>query len=248
MKKELRPVHDVVPATSAGARSSRASAPRRTSRPAGSASTVCELCSRRAEHEGWIRESAAGDLPAALPRPEPRGRLLGRLRRRRAEPDGAGRDLRGAGDGHATTGPRAPSPEPSTRSRAAAAGAAAASAHATAGPAPRARGAHHREVKVERALELFNGSEHQRTIAGHRPLARRAVGHRRARSRTRRARWSSCVAWELSWYRYRVDLGDAGEPVLLLEKGDELDEIDEALRDWNATLDGTGGAGGTRTE
>jgi hypothetical protein len=27
---------------------------------------------------------------------------------------------------------------------------------------------------------------------------------------------SITVAWELSWYRYRVDLGDADDPVTLL--------------------------------
>ena len=48
------------------------------------------------------------------------------------------------------------------------------------------------------------------------------------------------VAWELSWYRYRVDLGDAVEPVALLAKGDELAEIDEDLHNWNAALDDEG--------
>ena len=48
------------------------------------------------------------------------------------------------------------------------------------------------------------------------------------------------VAWELSWYRYRVDLGDAAEPVALGAKGDELGDIDAALREWNAELDAEG--------
>ena len=48
------------------------------------------------------------------------------------------------------------------------------------------------------------------------------------------------VAWELSWYRYRVDLGDEGEPVEMLEKGEEIEQIDESLRDWNASLDADG--------
>jgi hypothetical protein len=48
------------------------------------------------------------------------------------------------------------------------------------------------------------------------------------------------VAWELSWYRYRVDLGDEADPVMMLDKGEELDQIDEALRAWNATLDDDG--------
>ena len=43
------------------------------------------------------------------------------------------------------------------------------------------------------------------------------------------------VAWELSWYRYRVDLGDALEPVALLQKGEELDQLNPELREWNAS-------------
>ena len=48
------------------------------------------------------------------------------------------------------------------------------------------------------------------------------------------------VAWELSWYRFTIDLGDASDPVTLAENGEELDQIDESHRDWNATIDGDG--------
>jgi hypothetical protein len=41
-------------------------------------------------------------------------------------------------------------------------------------------------------------------------------------------------------YRYRVDLGDENDPVEMLEKGEELDQIDESLRAWNAALDTEG--------
>jgi hypothetical protein len=51
---------------------------------------------------------------------------------------------------------------------------------------------------------------------------------------------SLLVAWELSWYRYRVDLGDEGDPVEMLDRGHEMDQIDESLRDWNAALDDQG--------
>jgi hypothetical protein len=51
------------------------------------------------------------------------------------------------------------------------------------------------------------------------------------------------VAGELSWYRYRVDLGDAEQPVLLLEKGEELSELGGEAQDWNAVA----GADGTLT-
>ena len=44
------------------------------------------------------------------------------------------------------------------------------------------------------------------------------------------------VAWELSWYRFRVDLGDERDPVALLDKGEELDQIDDELRDWNTDV------------
>jgi hypothetical protein len=48
------------------------------------------------------------------------------------------------------------------------------------------------------------------------------------------------VAWELSWYRFRVDLGDAADPVALTANGEEVEQIDETLRDWNATIDDEG--------
>src|SRR5438093_1835558 len=53
--------------------------------PGGQRMLVCELCTDRAYAEGWIRESAHDDLPAALRRHEPRRSILSRLRRR-AEP------------------------------------------------------------------------------------------------------------------------------------------------------------------
>jgi hypothetical protein len=98
------------------------------------------------------------------------------------------------------------------------------------------------EVKVERALEMFNESAHPRTIAG---IARtlgtpsvHASPDGRAPSEV-----TIVVAWELSWYRYRVDLGDEDEPILLVEKGDELSEIEEPLRVWNAIADDGGRLG-----
>jgi hypothetical protein len=95
------------------------------------------------------------------------------------------------------------------------------------------------EVKVERALELFNGSGHQRTVAG---LAR-TLGPPWVSAQPDPAQASAVsvlVAWELSWYRYRVDLGDEADPVMMLDKGEEIDQIDESLRAWNAGLDEDG--------
>jgi hypothetical protein len=95
------------------------------------------------------------------------------------------------------------------------------------------------EVKVERALDLFNGSGHQRTVAG---LAR-TLGPPWVSAQPDPAQASAVsvlVAWELSWYRYRVDLGDEADPVMMLDKGEELDQIEDSLRNWNASLDTDG--------
>ena len=43
------------------------------------------------------------------------------------------------------------------------------------------------------------------------------------------------VAWELTWYQWGVDLGDELRPVYELSKGFEVEEIDAAARQWNAS-------------
>src|SRR4051794_2835177 len=44
---------------------------------------VCELCTTRAQHEGWIRESGADELTLRTAQREGRVRLVDRLRARR---------------------------------------------------------------------------------------------------------------------------------------------------------------------
>src|SRR3954449_6005670 len=48
--------------------------------PGGRRRTVCELCAPRADHEGWIRESAQADRPPARVRPQQRRSFVNRLR------------------------------------------------------------------------------------------------------------------------------------------------------------------------
>jgi hypothetical protein len=95
------------------------------------------------------------------------------------------------------------------------------------------------EVKVGRALDLFNRSDHARTVVG----LTRSLGAPLVAALPSAAAPSEVtivVAWELSWYRYTVDLGDEVDPVELEEKGEEIDQLDEDLRDWNGTLDASG--------
>jgi len=205
--------------------------------PGGHRRQVCDLCAVRAQHHGWIRESGAGDLPARVPRHEPRRGVLGRLRRRPPAPepadDAAARlaeqeAMFGAGSGaepdEHPAEEVAPAPRPRSRPQN--------PRHVRAVPTTA-------EVKVERALDLFNGSSHQRTVAG---LAR-TLGRPWVSAMPDPAQASAVsvlVAWELSWYRYRVDLGDEADPVMMLDKGEEIDQIDESLRAWNAGLDENG--------
>lgn len=242
MKKELRPVHDHVTCDVCGRTILKGEHTEAYIAPAAQSRTVCELCFQRAEHHGWVRASTADDLPSRTPRSEPRRSLLGRLRRRPdpaeqpsqpryAEPAASyesweqGYTEEAAADEPVAEQP-APAPPPRPRSRPKD------PRHVRAVPTGV-------EGRIERALELFNGSQHHRTTAG---LAR-TLGTPWVTAAPDAAQPSVVtvvVAWELSWYRYEVDLGGEQDPVVLVEKGEELDQIDETLRDWNATLDADG--------
>lgn len=224
---------------------------------------VCELCTARAVHEGWIREGF-DDVRASRP-DRGRGRsLLGRLRARRdeqrphLEPGGAEAlredlhlDARPYVDEPAfepeddpyvelapPPAPPAPSvhPEPEP-------------APAPATPAPdawapqRERGIHavptNAQLKVGRALEVFNASPHPRTVAGvARSLGAPIVAARP--SVTEGAVVSIVVAWELSWYRYEVDLGDEARGVRVVAQGAELGELPAEDQTPNAAADDGG--------
>jgi hypothetical protein len=249
MKKELRPIHDDVSCDICGRTILKGERTEAYLAPGGQRHLVCELCTDRAYNEGWIRESAHGEMPASTRRPQERRSLFGRMRRRRdAEPVLEVQEEAQvfAEDDAASNGgapvvepmleepeavdaaPPPPPPPPSTP------------------PPPRRRDARHvravptnAQVKVERALELFNSSEHVRTIGG----IARTLGEPWVSATPLQEAPSEVaitVAWELSWYRYRVDLGDADEPIMLVEKGDELSELEEPLREWNALADDDG--------
>jgi hypothetical protein len=239
VKKELRPVHDAVSCDVCGRTILKGERAEPYLAPGGHRRLVCDLCAPRAQHHGWIRESAAGDMPARMPRNEPRRGVLGRLRKRRPAAQPTAEDearlaeqeaMYGAGNG---TQPEeqpheepAPAPPPRARTRPQS------PRHVRAVPTTA-------EVKVERALDLFNGSTHQRTVAG---LAR-TLGPPWVSAMpdpNQASAVSVLVAWELSWYRYRVDLGDEADPVMMLDKGEEIDQIEESLRAWNAELSDDG--------
>lgn len=192
---------------------------------------VCELCTTRAAHEGWIRDGADA-APAPRPRGGERARsLMGRMRSRLETV------THPADDEHAET------PEPAPRrplDRTAGRGGASA---ARRDPSPAPREVHavptNAELKVSRALELFNRSEHPKTVSG---VARSlgapdvSVGARSDDG----ALVEIVVAWELCWYRYEVDLADEPHAVRLLGQGYELSELGEGAAPANAVADGRG--------
>ena len=240
MPKELRPTHDDIACDICGRTILKGERIEPYLAPGGQRHVVCELCTDRAYNEGWIREAAHDEMPATMRRPDQRRGLLGRLRRRRdseAVPlveDEEPPEYAVAEDGgepvyeepapveyaEPEPEPARPAPAPPPRQRRD-------SRHVRAVPT-------NAQVKVERALELFNSSVHVRTIAG----ITRTLGEpwvSAAPLSDAPAEVSIVVAWELSWYRFRVDLGDADEPVTMVAKGQELDELDESMRDWNAS-------------
>jgi hypothetical protein len=206
---------------------------------------VCQLCAPHAQREGWIRESAAPHAPAQPQRvPERRGLFGRRARRREAEPafpelrvpEQAPEPVESHRDDHADTNGHEAAPEEPvfTRLR----------KRASAPRKPRQVRAvpTNAQLKVGRALDVFNHSEHPRTIAG---LAR-TLGTPQVSaitSETSAAEVLITVAWELSWYQFTVDLSDPREPVGLRAQGQELGELSDDARAWNLEADADGRLG-----
>jgi hypothetical protein len=90
------------------------------------------------------------------------------------------------------------------------------------------------------AAGAFNESPYQRTVAG----IVKSLGEPRVSflllSGTN-AEVVVTVAWDISWYQYRVSLGQ-GLAVRLAERGYELEELDDRFQVWNGTLDASGRA------
>lgn len=179
----------------------------------GSRRQVCELCSARAVHEGWVREGVALERTTRSVGGERRRSLLGRLRR-----PGGGRDAddapapprpsaNGSGNGwHDAAVEHEPLPEAPLEPR-----------QVRAVPTSV-------EQRTVSAIERFNRSEHPRTVAG----VARSLGAPVVVVRPIEEQGSLVtvvVSWELCWYRYEVELSDGGASVRLAGQGYELAEI-----------------------
>jgi hypothetical protein len=183
----------------------------------GTRRNVCELCTQRAAHEGWIRE---GLDDAAVRSRAHNGRsrsFLARLRQRRADAQALHEQVEAE---HGGETPRAPEPRPQPPR----------SVHAVPTNA---------DMKMARALDLFNASSHPRTVSGvARSLGAPIVAVRP--SPTEGSVVTIVVGWELSWYRFEVDLGDEAAGVRLVTQGTELSELEPADQMPNAAADEQG--------
>ncbi len=175
---------------------------------------VCDLCTARAQHEGWIRESGADDLALRQPRHEGRGRsFLERMRSRRERARELQEEIEAETDEHYAEAPRQPR-------------------HVRAVPT-------NAELKMQRALDVFNASDHTRTVGGvARSLGAPAVCVRPLTDRPSVV--SITVMWELSWYRFEVDLSDEAGGVRRDAQGDELGELAPEEQEANAAADERG--------
>jgi hypothetical protein len=191
----------------------------------GSRRQVCDLCTPRAQHEGWIRESGGDELELRHTARDGRGRsFLDRLRARRERAREVQDELAAAAEApheeHESAPVRRP-PEAPRRPR-----------HVRAVPT-------NADLKMQRALEIFNSSDHTRTVGG----VARSLGAPGVSVRPRTDRPSVVtitVMWELSWYRFEIDLSDEAGGVRRDAQGDELAELSDAEQAINAAADERG--------
>ena len=182
----------------------------------GTRRNVCELCTQRASHEGWIREGL-DDATVRSRANNGRSRsFLARLRQRRADAQALHEELESEQAAEALPAePVAPQPR---------------SVHAVPTNA---------DMKMARALDLFNASAHPRTVSGvARSLGAPIVAARP--SATEGSVVTIVVGWELSWYRFEVDLADEAAGPRITGQGTELAELDAADQVPNAAADDHG--------
>jgi hypothetical protein len=184
----------------------------------GTRRNVCELCTQRASHEGWIREGL-DDATVRSRAQNGRSRsFLARLRQRRADAQALHDELAESEHAAEALAPAEPVPQQPR------------SVHAVPTNA---------DMKMARALDLFNASAHPRTVSGvARSLGAPIVAARP--SATEGSVVTIVVGWELSWYRFEVDLADEAAGPRITGQGTELAELDAADQVPNAAADDHG--------
>jgi len=94
------------------------------------------------------------------------------------------------------------------------------------------------EQQMVEAADIFNASDYRRTVGG----IAKSLGTPRA-SIVPLSGVSGelivTVAWDISWYQYRVS-PESAQPVRLAERGHEIGDLDGGYQRWNATIEDDG--------
>ena len=172
--------------------------------PDGARRAVCDLCRTRARRAGWVRADRAARGTATPREPE-------RPRRARARE----RFARSIDRVRPREAPQSDGEQ----------GEPAAQRPAEPEDSP--------ERRIRRAIERFNETEHRRTVAG----LNRSLGVPRVAAVTpaeapEQVRLT--VAWDLSWYQWKVEFGERKPVVHAFRNGKEVSELGPADRAWNA--------------
>ena len=214
----------------------------------GTRRSVCDLCTSRAVNGGWVREGTVPDYDQKDARVDRRRSLLSRLRPRRETSANRGSAPLDGDEPDRPAGSTAPWPERADRARPERSRPDRARPDRPRPVRARQPGREERHVraiptsaehKVASAVQVFNSSEHLRTVAG----VARSLGYPEVSVRPSAERPSAVnlvVSWELCWYRYEVDLSDEVPTVRLGGQGYELDELTPDERQPNATADERG--------
>jgi hypothetical protein len=104
----------------------------------------------------------------------------------------------------------------------------------TVAPEPILRRLSEQELSMVEAADLFNGSQYRRTVGG----IGKSLGPPRVSVVVLsgvNAEVVVTVAWDISWYQYRVS-PDSDNPVRLEERGHDPGELEGSFTDWNAHM------------
>jgi hypothetical protein len=111
-------------------------------------------------------------------------------------------------------------------------------AEATVAPEPILRRLSERELSLVDASDLFNASQYRRTVGG----IAKSLGPPNVSVVVLsgvNAEVVVTVAWDISWYQYRVTL-ESDNPVRLEGRGHDPGELEGSFTEWNAHMEDDG--------
>src|SRR5207244_10576742 len=94
------------------------------------------------------------------------------------------------------------------------------------------------ELAMVEAADLFNASQYRRTVGG----IAKSLGAPRVSIISLSGVNPDVVvtvAWDISWYQYRVT-SDSAQPVRLAERGHDPDDLEGSFTEWNGHMEDDG--------